>query len=196
MKTNQRLVFASASYRACQQKRGMRRGAVRRSKATVIHPPCNEMKSWRVINSKPWRPYEPDKWFHTTPPASRMTGQQTEALQEALRAGRGSGGQRREGPGPSHSSSGRRVASVGHEVRLSGFKSHLIRLLVMWLNYSICKMGTIHSMPAPVCWLLSYTTVFSRYGTIRLKMFSLLLLFMYCVKSIINQLQRSTMVYI
>ena len=35
-----------------------------------------------------------------------------------MQGGRGNGGQRREGPGPSHSSSGRRVASVGHEVRL------------------------------------------------------------------------------
>ena len=79
-KTNQCLVFASASYRACQQKTGMRRGAVRRSKAMVIHPPCNEMKSWRVINSKPWHPYEPDKWFHTTLPASRVTEQPNRSL--------------------------------------------------------------------------------------------------------------------
>ena len=30
-------------------------------------------------------------------------------------------------------------------------------------NYPICKMGTIHSMSAPVCQLLSYTTTFARW---------------------------------
>lgn len=51
-KTNPCPALNCANYKACQQRRRIRRGRVRISKAAIIHPLRNEMKSWRTMNTR------------------------------------------------------------------------------------------------------------------------------------------------
>lgn len=144
MKTNPCPAFDCANYQACQQKRRMRRGRVRTSKAAIIHPLRNEMKSWRIINVRRWCPYEPpSNSTRCSLPTRPRDAAKYKPSRQGSTPGKRGGGLSREGLEPPHSSCGKGVARMGHETRQPGFKSHLLHLQMVGLRYPVCKMGII-----------------------------------------------------